>query len=250
MNDINSSQLSGESLRSQSFLERIIGVFTEPGKTFEDIARRPDFISPLILLILVSLAVTETMLSKIGMQRIIQASLLQSGQASQLTPEQINQAIARGAAIASVFAHLSALFGVPIFLAAVAGVGLLVLNGVFGIQASFKKVFSVACYADLPSVLGGMMAMAVMFFGDPDHFNPRSPSPSNLGFFLNPLETSRPVLALASSFDIFIVWFLILLAIGLSRVSNGAVKSRSIFFIYFGLWMILVVARVGFALVT
>jgi hypothetical protein len=250
MNDINSSPHLGEGQRSESFLQRFIGVFTEPGEVFKDIARKPDYISPLVLLILVSVAVTETMLSKIGMQRIIHASIMQSGQASQMSPEQINQAIERGAAIAGVIAHVSSLVAVPIFLAAVAGIGLIVLNGVFGFRAGFKKVFSVACYADLPSVLGGAMAMAVMFFGDPDHFNPRSPSPSNPGFFLNPRETSPAVLALVSSFDIFVLWFLILLAIGLSRVSGGAVPSRSIFFIYFGLWMILIVAKVGFALLT
>jgi hypothetical protein len=250
MNDINSSPQFGEGLRSKSFLQRFSGVFTEPGKVFEDIVSKPDFIGPLVLLILVSVAVTETMLSKIGMQRIIHASIAQSRQASSLSPAQINQAIERGAAIASVFAHVSALFGVPIFLAAVAGIGLIVLNGIFGVHVGFKKVFSVVCYADLPSVLAGVMAMAVMLFGDPDHFNPQSPAPSNPGFFLNPRETPRPVLALASSFDIFVLWFLILLAIGLSRVSGGAVKSRSIFFIYFGLWMILVVAKVGFAAFT
>jgi Yip1 domain len=244
MNDVNPLPDSGE---TKSFLQRVSGVFIDPGAAFEDIARKPDFIAPLILLILVSVAVTETMLSKIGTSRIARNAIMHSGQAANLSPEQINQAVEKSAAAVGVFMHLSALFAVPIFLAAVAGIGLLVLNGIFGVRAGFKKVFSVACYADLPSILGGVMAMTVTFFADPDHFNPGSPTPSNPGFFLNPQTTSHAMMALASSFDIFILWFLILLAIGLSRVSGRAVKSRPIFFIYFGLWMLLVMARVGLA---
>lgn len=248
MSDIDAPREPGEGLTSPSFFERFIGVFTEPGAAFEDIARKPDFIVPLVLLIFVSVTVTETVLSKIGMRRIIEASIVQSGQASNMSPQQISQAVEKGAAIATVIAHLNGLLAVPIFLAAVAGIGLLVLNGIYGVHAGFKKVFSVTCYADLPGVIGGAMALAVILFGDPDHFNPQSPTPSNLGFFLNPQETSHAVYALASSLDIFILWFLILLAIGLSRVSGGKVKSRSIFFIYLGLWVILIVGKVSLAL--
>jgi hypothetical protein len=250
MNDINSSPQLDEGESSTSFLQRFVEVFSEPGRAFDQIARNPDFLSPLVLLILVSVAVTETMLSKIGMRRIIELSIEQSGQASSMSPEQIRQAVERGAAIASVIAHLSGLLAVPIFLAAVAGIGLIVLNGIYGAHASFKKVFSVACYADLPGVIGGVMAVAVILFGDPEHFNPKSPAPTNLGFFLNPQDTSHVAYAVANSLDFVVLWFLILLAMGLSRVSGGTAKSRPIFFIFFGLWMILILAKVGFALLT
>ncbi|HUZ47655.1 MAG TPA: YIP1 family protein [Terriglobia bacterium] len=247
MHDMNSSSPAGG---PKSFLQRFAGVFTGPGEVFEDIASKPDFIKPLLLLIAVSLAITETMLWKIGMPRILHGAITQSGRASSLSPEQLHQAVEKSAAVATVLAHLGGLFGVPIFLLAVAGVGMIILNGVFGVHADFKKIFSVACYADLPSVVSGAMAVAVIFFGDPDHFNPRSPAPTNLGFFLNPLEASHPVMALASSFDIFIFWFLILLAIGLSRVSGGMVKTRSIFFIYLGFWILLVAVKVVLAAFT
>jgi Yip1 domain len=249
MSEADSPQIAGADVPETSFLQRVVGIFIEPGRVLEEVARKPDFIKPLILLIAVTLVVTETMLSKIGMERIVRASLANSGQAANLSPEQMQQAIERGAAIASIFAHLSGLFTVPIFLALVAAVGLIALNGIFGVHVGFKKVFSLACYADLPSVLGGVMAVAVIYFGDPNAFNPQSPAPSNVGFFLDRIETSHAVLALATSLDIFVFWFLILLSMGLSRAAEGKVKSRSIFVIYFGVWMILVLAKVGFAMI-
>lgn len=249
MSEINSPREAGTEVPDTSFPQRLLGILTEPGAVLEEVARKPDFIKPLLVLIAVTLLVTETMLSKIGMERIVRASLLNSGRAANLDPEQMRQAIEKGAAIASVFAHLSGLFAVPIFMALVAAVGLIALNGIYGVHADFKQVFSLACYADLPSVLKGVMAVVLIYFGDPNAFNPQCPAPSNPGFFMNPTQTSHAGFALASSMDLFVIWFLILLAMGLSRASGGKVTSRAVFPIYFGVWMVLVLAKVGFAMI-
>jgi hypothetical protein len=235
---------------SKRILARVVGVFIEPDDTFKDIARKPDFIAPLVLLIVASVAVVEVMLAKIGMVRIAMHTLTQGGQAANMDPEQLNQAIQKGAAIGSIVVRAAAIVGVPFIVLIIAGFGLLILNGFFGERAGFKPVFSATCYAYFPHILGAMMALAVMIFGDPDAFNPQTPSPSNLGFFLNPLTTSHAAFALASSLDLFTVWFLILLAIGLSRVVGGNVRTGHIFMIYFGAWVLLIVVKVGFAMMT
>lgn len=232
------------------FLARLIGVIVEPGETFEDIARKPDIWPPLILLVLVSVAVVETMLAKIGMEQIIMQTLKATGRANSMDPAQLSQAIERGARVGSVLMQASAVVGVPFFLLVVAGFGILVLNGLFGQHASFKQVFSATCYASLPRVVGAVMAMAVMFLGDVGSFNPQSPAPTNIGFFLNPLTTSHVISTLAGSVDIITLWFLVLLAIGLSRVAQNKVKTSSIFMTCFGAWILLVIVKVGFAMLT
>ena len=93
------------------------------------------------------------------------------------------------------------------------------------------------------------MVLPMILFGDVEHFNPNNPAPTNLGFFLNPLETSKPLLSLASSFDLFTIWFVILLGIGFSQATGGKVKARSVFLVYFGLWMVWVLGKVGWAAV-
>lgn len=250
MADTASSPDAGQSNSPMSFLARVVGVFIEPGETFEDIARHPGWISPLILLILLSMAVVETMLTKIGMSQIVMQSLKASGRAANMDPAQLSQAVQKGAPVGAVVIQIMAAFGVPIFLLIVAGFGLLVLNGFFGGKAKFKEIFSVTCYADMPAILGCIMAIAVMFFEDPSAFNPRSPAPTNLGFFLNPMTTSRAVMALANSLDVIIIWFLVLLGIGLSRVSRNKVKTGSILMVYFGAWALIVIAKVGIAMLT
>lgn len=235
---------------AKSFLSRLIGVFIEPGETFEDIARKPDWIAPLILLTLASLAVVETMLARIGIQRIIMQSLTLSGQAARMDPAQLTQVVERSAGIYSKVMPVSALLGAAVFMLIVAGFGLLVLNVFFGQRAKFKQVFSVSCYANMPGILSAVMAVVVIFYGDLDAFNPRNIAPTNPGFFMNPLTTSHAVFALASSLDFITFWFLILLAIGLSRVVGKKVKAGSIFLTYLGAWVLLVIAKVGFAMLT
>ncbi|HEV2248156.1 MAG TPA: hypothetical protein VGW37_16020 [Terriglobia bacterium] len=62
MADSTSSTAARDGTPARSFASRLLGVFIEPGTTFEDIARKPDWISPLIVLVLVSFATVETML--------------------------------------------------------------------------------------------------------------------------------------------------------------------------------------------
>ena len=82
---------------AQSFPERLMGVFISPGETFEDVARKPGFWAPLIVLVLGSVAVVETMLWKIGAERLTRMGIEQSSRASSMPPEQINQAVSQGA---------------------------------------------------------------------------------------------------------------------------------------------------------
>lgn len=247
MTETNATSEALQSMPSRTFLARLIGVFIDPGETFEDIVRKPDFISPLILLVLGSIAFSEAMLAKIGIGRIILQTLKANGRAAAMDPEQLNQAIQRGAQVGKIAVQASALLAVPFFMLIVAGFGLLVLNGVFGEKARFKEVFSVTCYADMPALVGLFMGIAVIFFGDPDAFIPSTPAPTSLGFFLNPFTTSHVVFALANSLDFIIVWFLVLLAMGLSRVSQKRVKFGSIFMIFLGAWFLVIIAKVGLA---
>ena len=62
---------------AQSFPERLMGVFISPGETFEDVARKPGFWAPLIALVLGSVAVVETMLWKIGAERLTRMGMEQ-----------------------------------------------------------------------------------------------------------------------------------------------------------------------------
>ena len=250
MAEIDPSSETAQSPPSASFFTRLLGVFIEPGETFEDIARKPDWMAPLVVLILVSFSVVETMLLKIGASQIALQAIQRSGRATQMDPAQLAQIAERSAAVMRIVMPAAAIVGTPVFLLIVAGIGLLILNVFFGQKVKFKHAFSVACYADMPSILGAAMAISVMVFGDRAAFNPQSPAPTNPGYFMNPLTGSHVLFALVSSLDVVIFWFMALLAIGLSRAAQKKVKTTTIFITYLGFWVLIVAAKVGLALIS
>jgi hypothetical protein len=232
---------------ADSFFSRALGVFISPGRTFESIVRRPDFLAPLIVCTLGSLALIEAILERIGAAQIIRRALENSGRASQMTPEQVDRAVHRAAAITAISMRVIAVVGVPVFLLIIAAMGLFIVNVVFGASIDFKTAFAVACYADLVLMVGVVLGLVVILFGDVEHFSPENPIPSTVAFFLNPQETSKALYALASSFDIFRVWFIILTALGLSVATRRKVGSVAIFLTFFGVWVLWVLAHTGWA---
>ena len=244
------AELAGADTPAQSFPKRLIGIFISPAGTLADVARKPGFIAPLIALVLGAIAVAEPVLWKIGPERIMRMTYEQSSRASSMSPEQMDQAVRQGAPIGAIFMHIAGVVGAPIVLLVLGGLGLFIVNLIFGAQAKFKTVLSLTCYAKLVSLLSSLMAVAVIVFGDPGHINAQNPVPSNVGFFLNPLEVSKPLYALASCTDIFTLWFLILVAVGLAEGTGRKVKPSPIFLVYAGLWGIWVLVMVGLAMLT
>lgn len=238
---------SGASERPHSFWWRWLNVYISPGEAFEDVARKPEFIFPIIVAIVGGLAVIETMLGKIGAAQIVRTSIEQSGRASSMSAEQMQQAISRGAPFVTVITHIVAVLGPVIFVVIVAALGLAFVNGILGAKLGFKTSLSVAAYTTLIGAISSLMTVAVILFGDVERFNPNNPSPTNLGFFLNPVETSKPVMALASSVDLFSVWNLVLLGIGYSAATGGKVKPFTISMLYLGALLVWVLGKVGLA---
>jgi len=234
---------------AQSFPERLLGVIISPAETFADVARKPGFWAPLIAIVVGALALVETMIWKIGMERMVRIGIEQSSRASSMSPDQMDQAVRMGAKIGAITTPVFAVLAPPIALLIIAGVGLLIVNAMFGAKVNFKTAFSLVCYADLVSLLGVLMAVAMILFGDPEHFNPQNPMPSNIGFFLNAHEVSRPLYVLASSVDIFSIWLLILLGLALSEGSGRKVKPLPISLVYAGFWIIWVLIKVGLSFI-
>ncbi|HEX5484220.1 MAG TPA: YIP1 family protein [Terriglobia bacterium] len=229
-----------------SSTQRFFGAFMEPASTFASIARKPNFWPPLIALMVIWAAASELMLHVIGMDTIIRRSIELSGRANNMTPEQMQKAIDQGSKAGAIFAHLSFL-GVPIILIVIAAIGMLILKAVFGHPVGFKTAFSVTAYADLPSIIAGILGMIVIGFGDPASFNPRNFIPTNIGFYLSPESVSHPVYSIAMSLDVFSFWFMALLGIGFAAAAGSKVRARSVFFCFLGLWVIWVLIKAGLA---
>lgn len=229
-----------------SVADRCFGVFTEPVKTFASIARKPNFLAPLIAMIVITIATTEILLNRVGSEQIVRKSLEESGRASTMSPEQLQNAIHGGAAITAIIMHMSGVIGAPIFILIMAVIGMFIMKLVYGRPVQFKTAFSLAAYADLPMFLAGILGILVIVFGDPGSINPRNLTPTNIGFFMS-ASASKPLLSIGTSIDFFSFWLMGLLGIAFASTTSNKIKPRSVFFCFLGLWVIFVLVKTGLA---
>lgn len=237
---------------AKSFLSRLFGVFISPGETFEDIARRPGFIAPIVTMVVASCVLVDTMYWKVGIETITRLSLERSAFTSRLTPEQIQQAISDSAGHfqrALILGDVMIIVATVLALLIVAGLGMMIVNAILGGTVKFKTLFSVASYAYLPSLLGVILGLPTILFGGTDNLDPQNPMPVNLAFFLDYKEVPKALFALAGSVDIVAVWIVVLLGIGMSRATGGKVKALPITLCFVGAWAIWIIGKVGLSLI-
>jgi hypothetical protein len=187
---------------------------------------------------------------KLGMQTMTRLSLERSPFTSKMPPEQVEKAIQDSAGHLTrqlIMTDVILIIVTFLFLLIVSGVGLMIVNAILGGQTKFKTLFSVASYAQLPSIIGYVLGLAVILFGGTDNLDPQNPVPMNLAFFLNYKDVSKPLFTLAGSVDVIVVWMVILLGVGMSRATGGKVKALPITLCFVGAWAIWIIGKVGLA---
>ena len=227
---------------------RIVDTFIAPSKTFTDLRRSASWWAPFLLLCIVSVGFFYVVGQKIGYRKVvenqIQASPKTTRQMEQLPPDQRSQAISRQAT------------GLSYFLYAYPGVILLwnliiaaVLFATFKFAASaavkFKTSYAIVMYASLPFLLKSILASVSLMAGaDPDSFALQNPAATNPGYFLSP-GNSPFLYSLATALDVFMIWTLVLTAIGFTCVSK--VKRSTALTIVFGWYIVFTLGSAGFA---
>ena len=230
--------------------QRVADTFAAPSKTFEDIKRgNKSWWMPLLIMAVVGYILFAAIYSMIGMQQVVDNQIRLDPKATermaQATPEQremgakISSYITEGVFIAS-----------PVMLMLVAAVVSVVLMGtinfVFGGKATFGSVFAVWFYAMLPSIFKSLLGVVVILAGmAPESFNIKNFAPTNLGAFLDPVETNKALYALATSMDAITIWTLVLMSMGIATVAG--VKRGSGYIAVFGWWAVIVLLGVATA---
>lgn len=230
-------------------VSRVIGALTSPRATFESIARRPDWLLPLLLLMVVGFALIFSYGHQVGWRGFIEAQLRSSPRIAQLSPQQQEQAINRTTALAPVIAYADTTVGLVLLMMAIAGIFLAGFNIVFGTKIRFKQSFAVMAYGFLPRVVKGILAVIVIWVHPPEGINPQNIVMSNVGAFLS-AGAAAWLRVLGSSIDVFTFWAMALLAIGFAAAdSSKKVTVKSAFTLVFAFWLVFLLIVVGFTAV-
>lgn len=231
---------------TKSELARLTGVVWEPGTTFPDIAARPRWWPPLAIVIVLSLVFMYSFSQHVGWDRFMRQQMETNPRMQQLDPAQREQAMTRGAQFAPIMGYVGAVVGFPVMTLIAAGAFLFVFRILLGADLTFRQVFAVYCYALVPTILSSVISLAVLFLKDPDQYDLQNPAMTNIGAFLDPLNTPKWLHSLASSIDVFTIWVLILLATGLAAASRKISWGSSLSAVL-GTWVVYVLAKAGWA---
>jgi Yip1 domain len=221
-------ELAPDTAPPMSEVGRITGVYFDPKPAFADIAARPRWYVPLILLIVAGFAFTYCFTTRIGWRSYIAKTMEDKPSTRDLSAEQREAQINTGAKIAPIFGYVGPLIGIPVVALVIAGV-LLLMCKMMGASPQFKQMFAISSYAMLPGLISSILAIIVMFLKNPDDFNLQNPLFFNVGALMEPPPNSGKFLySVASSIDLFTFWSMLLLAVGISVVARKIPFSKAV----------------------
>jgi hypothetical protein len=225
---------------------RITGVLFDPKKAFADIAAKPSWILPVVLSIVVGLVFVYLFTTRIGWDRYFHQIAETSSRMQQMDPPQRENAIQMQEKFGPIFGYVFGVIGPPLMAVIVGGV-ILLMGKIGGAALTFKQTFAMSAWASLPRVIAGILAIVVMFIKNPEDFNLQNPLAFNLGAFMEPPPNSgKFVYSLATSIDLFTIWSILLLAVGISVAARKMPFSKAVILVV-APWIIWILVAAGFA---
>jgi hypothetical protein len=231
---------AGESTAAErSVLSNLIGVFTSPRETFEALREKPSWLIPFLLICVVSFGsfyLTRDILVETQIERIRNNPAIPDEQ-QELIIERIE---------GSVGSSVRQLVIIPISIA----VMLLIVSAVLtfgasvmlGGTAKFKQVFSLYTWSSLIGVLAAIIKTPLILATG------SMAVATSLAVFMPPDSYTTFLYNFLAKFDVFSIWQVIVVSIGISVVYRFTMR-RSLILVG-SLWLVYVLISAGLGVLT
>jgi len=223
---------------------RLAGVFFSPGKAFADIARRPRWWVPVILIAILSTIYLSAFTQRVGWESVIRAGMDNNPFTQNLTAQQREQQIEVAAGLYKYVGYTS-IIGTLFSVFIVAVILMFLFDTMMSAGVGLKRMMAIVSYGILPLLVQTALSMVVLFLKDPEEFNLRNPIMFNVGAYMS-ADSPAALRALGSSIDLFSLWILVLLAIGVSAAARKVSFGKA-FTTIASLWALLVCLKVAAA---
>jgi Yip1 domain len=239
---------TAESQATISPFGRIIGVLFSPKLTFEDIARKPTWVLPVIVMTVLSIVAVIALNQRMNWREYISQKLEKDPRAAQLSAERKEQQVDISAKVTVYIVYAAGALG-PIVIAVVLGAIMMgAYNLLGGAGARFSQSLAIVGHANLVGLVSTPIFLLILFLRPAGTIDPDNPMATNLAAFL-PEESAKWLFTLCKSLDIFTLWMLILIAIGFAAVNPRKLKGAKSFGIVFGVWGAFVLVRTMWAFI-
>ena len=198
------------SVPDQGLISRFLGVITSPKTTFQTVAAHPRWFGMFLLTVLIIASCTSfPMFTESGRQAALEQQVSQMQSFGMEINDEAYARMEKGMAIAPYTSFAGVVIVSPIFALIIAGILFVVFNAVMGGTATFKQLFSVLVHA------GVISALAQLFTAPLNYLTGSLSGKTNLAVLLPMLDENSFLASLLGTIDFFMVWYVIVLAIGL-----------------------------------
>jgi hypothetical protein len=203
----------------------------------------------MLLTVLFGLIFCAVVGQRIGWDNVAQQQM--EMRMAKMSPEQRAQAM-QGAEMSKkltpIIAYTAAVLGPAIGYLIAALVLLGIVAGILSAPVKFKQVFAIMCYSGMIGVVTVVLMVVVIFLkANPADFDIQHPLMFNAGALMDPNGPNKFLFAVASSLDVFSLWRIFLIAVGLKAAAGKKLSFGGALFAVLLPWAVLVLIGATFA---
>ncbi len=236
----NTTVQTGASPAPKSLVARVIGIITAPRATYESVVAHPKWFGMLALCAVgLGVLIGGFLMTKVGQDAWLDAAL-NSPFSGQVSDQQI-QAMEKMAPYVGYGTVVYMLVLIPIFMVILSGILYAVFNAAMGGNATFKQVFTVVVHA------GPIGLLSQLFTVPLNYFRGTMTSATTLAVLLPMLPDKSFAGRLLGMIDLFLIWQLIVLSIGLAVLYRRRTQpiATALLVVYFIIAVIVAFVRRG-----
>ncbi|MBK5296660.1 MAG: YIP1 family protein, partial [Vicinamibacteria bacterium] len=219
-----------ETAGADHLLARLIGVIFSPQATFTRIVARPRWIGALaVVTVAISVATLAFLSTEAGQTAWLDQQVRQSEAFGRTMNEAQYAQLEKIALYVGYIGGGTTLVMVPVISMVLAGILFAVFNAVLGGSATFKQTAALVSHA------GAISLIQQLFIFPLNYVRESMSSATNLGLFVPFLDESNIISRFLGTIDLFIVWWLVVLAIGLGVLYRR--KTAPIFWSFMGVYV-------------
>ena len=194
-----------------NLVSRFVGVLFSPRQTFQGIVAAPRWLGMLLLIAIFMGLVTFLFLStQVGRDAVLDQQVSAMEAFGVTVSDQMYAQLEGRLAYARYTGAASQLVALPIVYLIMAGILFAIFNAAMGGDATFKQVYTVVVHSGAVSIVQQLFVMPL------NYYRGSMNSPTNLAAMLPMLPEKSFLTYLLGTVDIFLIWSLFVLAIGLA----------------------------------
>lgn len=209
------------SSRKKSLISRAVGVLADPGPTFEDIVKSPDYVAPVIFILLAGVLTLVTTIHTLrSMPELFPSDIPMPAQSITIGISLVTFVIGQ------IFIWL---------LRALVFTG---IGAMIGSKADYRKSLAVSGYLNITLVISGIItAIAIATTGQPVVLG--------LGMTLSPQDLATVKGVILSNINVYTLIYIVLSSVALAKLWDVKVSKAALITII--MWIIVVAASAGTA---